>query len=315
VEECVVRLDEPVARLLPELAEPRVVRTPDGPVDDTVAAVRPITVRDLFTYRLGSGLDIPAMGTPAMRAVMATAPPADRHAVDDPDAWLRGFAGLPLLCQPGERWLYNTGADLLAILVARASGRPFAEFLRERVFEPVGMPDTGFSVPEAKLDRLASGYAVDPGTGQLGPPADQREQLVEPGHPSASGGLLSTVDDYVAFTEILRGGTAGGERLLSRATITAMTTDQLPAAVKAVSGFTPGWFESRGWGLGLGVVTGREGPSASPGAYGWDGGSGTSWYTDPAEDLTAILLTQRSQFPLASPVYLDFWTSVYQALP
>jgi CubicO group peptidase (beta-lactamase class C family) len=308
VEECAIRLDEPVARLLPELAQPRVVRTLDGPVDDTVAARRPITFRDLFTYRLGTGLDIDAMSTPVVQAVMATAPPAARHRIDDADAWLQALAGVPLLAQPGERWLYNTGSDLLAIAVTRASGQPFATFLRERVLEPLGMRDTAFSVPAGKLDRLASGYLADHATGELGPPDDNAKETVEPAHPSASGGILSTVDDYFAFTEAFRDG-----RLLARTTVAAMTTDQLPPEVKAVSGFTPGWFDSRGWGLGLGVVTHRSSPSASPGTYGWDGGSGTSWWTDPTEDMTAILLTQRGQFPAASPVYQDFWTTVYRA--
>jgi len=217
--------------------------------------------------------------------------------------------------QPGARWLYNTGSDVLGVLIARASGQPLETFLAERIFAPLGMRDTGFAVPAEHLDRVATTYSTDTGAGELVRPSGPEDLLTMPARPSASGGLVSTVDDFFAFTEMLRGnGRYGAERLLSRPSVEAMTTDQLPAEVKAVSGFGPGWFDSRGWGFGVGISTRKDGLEATPGRYGWDGGSGTSWYTDPAEDLTAILLTQRGAFPLASPVYLDFWTSVYQSI-
>jgi CubicO group peptidase (beta-lactamase class C family) len=201
------------------------------------------------------------------------------------------------------------------VLIARAAEQPLEVFLRERLFDPLGMRDTGFHVPQDELHRVATGYVADPATGELGSPEGPESLRRPPVRPSGGGGLVSTVDDLFAFSELLRhGGRHGGERLLSRPAVEAMTTDQLPAGVKARSGFQPGWFENRGWGFGVGVNTRRDGLEATPGRYGWDGGSGTSWYTDPAEDLTAILLTQRGGFPLASPVYLDFWTSVYQAL-
>jgi CubicO group peptidase (beta-lactamase class C family) len=112
----------------------------------------------------------------------------------------------------------------------------------------------------------------------------------------------------------LNQGRYEGERILSRPTVLAMTTDQLTPAQKAVSGFFPGYFDNRGWGFGVSVTTGRDDLSASPGRFGWDGGLGTSWFSDPQEDLVAILMTQRAEFPLVSQVYQDFWTSVYQAI-
>lgn len=315
VEECRIRLDEPVARLLPELADPQVVRSLDGPLDETVPAHRGITVRDLLTFRMGTGFDFAAPDSPAAQAVLGltggfTGAGSD-HA---PDEWIAELGKLPLLCQPGERWLYNTGSDVLGVLIERAAGQPFEAFLHERLLTPLGMRDTGFAVPQDELDRVATGYLTDPATGEFGEPSGPETARTAPARPSPSGGLLSTVDDFFAFAEMLRhGGRYGSERILSRPTVEAMTTDQLPEAVKAVSGLLPGWFDSRGWGLGVGVGTRKDGLEA-PGRYGWDGGAGTSWYTDPAEDLTAILFTQRGQFPLASPVYQDFWASVYQAV-
>jgi CubicO group peptidase (beta-lactamase class C family) len=151
-------------------------------------------------------------------------------------------------------------------------------------------------------------------TGEIGDGEGPEGLRSMPPRPSASGGLVGTVDDWFAITEMLRhDGRYPDGRMLAPMTVAAMLADQLPDAVKAVSGFLPGWFDSRGWGLGIGLGTRRDGLEA-PGRYGWDGGSGTTWFTDPGTDLTAILLTQRGQFPIMSPVYLDFWASVHQAV-
>ncbi|MGZ6036564.1 MAG: serine hydrolase domain-containing protein, partial [Myxococcaceae bacterium] len=163
VEECKVRLDEPVNRLLPELANRKVLKRLDGPLDDTVPAKRPITVRDLLTFRMGFGI---AMGPPGAHPVqkaerelqLMTLGPPKPPTPHAPDEWLRRFATLPLMHQPGEKWMYNTGSHVLGVLIARASGQPLETFLRERIFEPLGMKDTGFSVPAAKLDQLATSY-------------------------------------------------------------------------------------------------------------------------------------------------------------
>jgi CubicO group peptidase (beta-lactamase class C family) len=321
VEECRLRLDEPVDRLLPELAKRRVLRRLDGPLDDTVPAERPVTVRDLLTFRWGFGqMYTPPDRYPVLKAAneyqIGMGPP-NPASMPPPDEWMRRLGSLPLLHQPGERWMYHTGSDVLGVLIARVADQPLESFLRERVFEPLGMTDTAFSVPAEKLDRLATSYQVDLDTGalELNDPVQGGQWSSPPLFPSGGGGLVSTVDDYAAFGRmLLEGGRYGAGRLLSRPAVAAMTTDQLTPEQKAVSGFLPGYFETRGWGLGMSVVTGRTDVAAVPGQFGWDGGLGTSWFSDPTEDLVAILMTQRSAFPLLSPVYLDFWTSVYQAI-
>ncbi len=171
VEEGRLRLDEPVDRLLPELSDRRVLRRIDGALEDTVAAKRPITVRDLLTFRMGTGIIMAPPGTyPIQRAMdelelgqgmpRPLVPPA-------PDEWIRRLGTLPLMYQPGERWIYNTGSDVLGVLIARASGVPLDEFLRERLFEPLGMKDTDFFVPPDRIDRLATSYLTDPETEAL----------------------------------------------------------------------------------------------------------------------------------------------------
>jgi CubicO group peptidase (beta-lactamase class C family) len=322
VEECQLRLDEPVDRLLPELADRQVLKRIDGPLDDTVPANRPITLRDLLTFRLGWGLIMgPQDACPIQRAVselglVGFGPPVP-ETPHTPDEWMKRLSTLPLMHQPGEKWLYNTGSYLLGVLLARASGQPLETFLRERIFSPLGMKDTGFSVPESKLDRLAAAYQADFETGALtlDDGVAESKWARPPAFPDAGGGLVSTIDDYLAFGQMMLGkGKYGSERILSRLSVEAMTTDQLTPEQKAVSGFFPGYFDNRGWGFGVSVVTHRDDIAAVPGRFGWDGGSGTSWWSDPREDLVAILLTQRGAFPLFSGVYLDFWTSVYQAI-
>jgi CubicO group peptidase (beta-lactamase class C family) len=322
VEECKLRLDEPVDRLLPELADRRVLRRLDGPLGDTVPANRPISLRDLLTFRMGFGMVMAPPGTyPIQRAVrelLLFQGPPQPQTPPGPDEWIRRLGTLPLMHQPGERWMYHTGSDVLGVLIARASNQPFETFLRERVFEPLGMKDTGFSVPAAKLDRLATSYWIHPATGALDlydvPEGGQWSR--PPAFPSGGGGLVSTVDDYLAFGRMmLNRGTHGSERILSRASVETMTTDQLTPEQKAVSGLVAGYFDSHGWGFGVSVVTRREDLVDSVGRFGWDGGLGTSWCSDPQEDLVGILMTQRAwTSPIPPDVCRDFWTLAYQAI-
>ena len=321
IEECRLRLDEPVDRWLPELADRRVLRRLDGPLDDTVPARRPITVRDLLTFCLGFGVIMtPSAGFPIQKAVnehlLCTGPPkpATPHA---PDEWMRRLGSLPLMHQPGEKWMYNTGSHVLGVLITRVAEQPLETFFRERIFEPLGMKDTGFSVPAGKLDRLATSYWADTATGGLvlhDGVADSQWSR-PPVFPDAAAGLVSTVDDFLAFGAMLLGkGRHGRERILSRLSVETMTTDQLTPAQKVAADFAPRYWEGHGWGFGVSVVTRRDDLSAVPGRFGWDGGYGTSWASDPAEDVVAILMTQRAAFPLHSGVYRDFWTSTYQAI-
>ncbi len=322
VEECRLRLDEPVDRLLPELADRRVLKRLDGPLDDTVPANRPITTRDLLTFRLGFGqVMAPPDSSPILQAAselqIGMGPPQPA-AMPAPDEWLRRLGSLPLMHQPGERWMYNTGADVLGVLIARASGRPFAEFLDDRIFAPLGMKDTAFSVPAADLGRLASSYWTDPATGALAlyDPAADGQWSRPPAFESGGAGLVSTIDDYLEFARmLLNKGARGGTRILSRPSVELMTTDHLTPAQKSVSGLTPGFFESHGWGFGMATVTRRDDVAFSPGSYGWDGGLGTSWWSDPGEDMITILMTQRAwTSPSPPPVCLDFRTTAYRAI-
>jgi CubicO group peptidase (beta-lactamase class C family) len=321
VEECKLRLDEPVDRLLPELAQRKVLKRLDGPLDDTVPAKRPITVRDLLTFRLGFGVVMgPPDAYPILRAVselqLSGCGPPNPLSPHTPDEWMRRLGTLPLMHQPGEKWMYNTGSYVLGVLIARASGQPLETFFRERIFEPLGMKDTSFSVPASKLDRLASAYWPHAQTGklELHDGVEDSQWSRPPVFPDGGAGLVSTVDDFLAFGQMmLNQGRFGRERILSRPSVEAMITDQLTPEQKAVSGFYPGYFDNLGWGFGVSVVTRRDGVAASPGRFGWDGGFGTSWASDPREDLVALLMTQSAGFPQMSPSYLDFWTSVYQA--
>jgi CubicO group peptidase (beta-lactamase class C family) len=322
VEECKLRLDEPVDRLLPELAGRRVLRRLDAPLDDTVPAKRPISPRDLLTLRMGLGY---IMGPPSAYPILHAANerqlllgPPHPQTPPAPDAWIRRFAELPLMHQPGERWMYDLGLDVLGVLIARAAGQPLETFLRQRIFEPLGMKDTGFSVPTTQLDRFATSYSTHPDTGalELYDEAAGGEWSRPPAFPAAASGLVSTVDDYLAFGRMmLNGGRHGRERILSRPAVELMTTDQLTPEQKAVSGLVAGYFDSHGWGFGLSVATRRDDVAGSVGRFGWDGGLGTSWYADPREDMVTLLMTQGAwTSPNPPAVCLDFQTSAYQAI-
>jgi len=320
LEECAFRLDEPVDRLLPELADRRVLRRLDSPLSDAVPADRPVTVRDLLTFTMGLGSVLAAPGTYPIQAALVEqlndGPPSPQ-AAPDPDEWMRRLGELPLVAQPGERWMYNTSADVLGVLVARAAGMPLEAFLRERIFEPLGMIDTGFSVPGSKLTRFGPSYWTDPATSRLGV-YDEAEGLWSrpPKFASGAGGLVSTAVDYAAFGEmLLNGGKRLGAQILSRPTIELMTADQLSEGQKAGAGLLEGYFESHGWGFGVSVVTKRRDLCDSVGKYGWDGGMGTSWYSDPREDMVTILMTPRMWTSPEPPgVLRDFWTLAYAAI-
>jgi CubicO group peptidase (beta-lactamase class C family) len=207
---------------------------------------------------------------------------------------------------------------VLGVLIARVSGQPLETFFQERLFEPLGMKDTGFSVPTPRLDRLATSYWNDPESGKLAvyDEAEGGQWSRPPAFPSGAGGLVSTIDDYLAFGQMmLNHGKHGNERILSRLSVELMTTDQLTPEQKAVSGLVPGSFDGLGWGFGVSVVTRRDDIAAVPGRFGWDGGMGTSWYSDPREEMVTILMTQRAWTSPSPPnVCLDFWTSAYQAI-
>jgi CubicO group peptidase (beta-lactamase class C family) len=318
VEECKLRLDEPVDRWLPELADRRVLRAIDAPLDDTVPARRAITLRDLLTFRLGYGtIMVFPDRYPVQRAIAgAGLAPGPVFPCFPPDELMQRYGSLPLLHQPGERWLYNSGSEILGVLIARVAGARLGEFLYDRIFAPLGMKDTAFSVPETKLNRFATCYARDQATQQLkvfdDPVAGKFSS--PPVFENGSAGLVSTAEDFNAFAQMmLNGGRAGDERILSRPSIELMTTDHLMPEQKLGSELFFG--DNRGWGFGVSVFARRDDLCTTPGRFGWDGGYGTSWYSDPREQYTGILLTQRMMdSPQPPRAFVDFWTSAYQAI-
>lgn len=330
VEECRVRLDDPIDPWLPELANRKVLRTVDSALDDTVPARRAITLRDLLTFRSGYGevafvsadraleRAILAPTCPLQRAMIAAGLPLSAWrftgTVDD---FMRRVGDLPLAFQPGERWLYHLSAELLGVLIARVSGQSLGTFLRERIFEPLGMKDTAFHVPPSKLPRVATCYGVDLATRRLVVLDEGHQDLRQPPlFEAGAGGLVSTVDDLAAFGRMmLNGGRAGAHRILARPTIETMTMDQITPDQKASSAFFPGFWDDHGWGLGLGVVTRRSDAAAVPGRFGWDGAFGGTCWIDPTEGVVGVLLAQRRPDVLGVPNTIrDFWTSVYQLI-
>jgi CubicO group peptidase (beta-lactamase class C family) len=215
--------------------------------------------------------------------------------------------------------MYNTGAEVLGVLIARAAGVPLGRFFQQRIFEPLGMRDTDFSVPEPKLRRFGPGYFAanpfnpDEGGVVLNDPVEGQWSKA-PAFPSGGAGLVSTVDDYLAFARMLiaTGSSAKG-RVLSESAVRLMTSDQLTPEQKASSDvMPPGYWTHHGWGFGLAVATGPRAPGM-PGGFGWDGGFGTYWCSDRKRDVIALLMTQRAAFPPMASLYRDFWDAVYGA--
>jgi CubicO group peptidase (beta-lactamase class C family) len=306
---------------LPELANRKVLRRIDSQLDDTVPAKRAITVRDLLTSTFGFGSVMAMPGTyfiqqPIRDGHLGGDGPPHPSLTPDADEWMRRLGALPLMYQLGERWLYNTSCDVLGVLVARVSGKSFEGFLRECLFSPLGMKDTAFSVPVSKLDRLPGVYQFNHDTKTLEAfdSVENSEYSHPPAFESGAGGLVSTVDDYYAFCRMmLNKGVWGQERILSESSIESMTRDQLLPEQQTGAELFFGSHSS--WGFGLGVNVRREKPWTVPGRFGWDGGFGTSAYSDPKNDFVGILLTQRlMDSPEPPAVFNDFWRQAYRSL-
>jgi CubicO group peptidase (beta-lactamase class C family) len=337
IEDGAMALSDPVERWLPELAGRRVLRSYDAELSDTVPANRPITVEDVLSFRLGFGIVFTPEPLPVARAAegdlkLKTLVPPWPPTPLTTDQWIAAFGSLPLLDQPGERFRYHTGAMIAGVLIERVAGAPFGEVLRKRVFEPLGMTDTAFSVPAAKLGRFTSMYApreAAAGFGGAAPEfggdeADSGDLVLidrpdgwyaaPPAFPDGGSSLVSTIDDLEAFAAMLA---ADGDGLLSERSVALMRRETTTARDRAENP----WFfgEHSGWGLMMSVpATGVDQttvPDGTARGYGWDGGSGTVWRTDPATGLTGILLTQRMMTsPEPTEVAKDFWTAAYAAL-
>ncbi|MGW5064578.1 serine hydrolase domain-containing protein [Streptomyces cyaneofuscatus] len=327
VEDGLIAPADPVAAWLPELSSPLVVRTPQSPVDDVVSAVRPITLLDLLTSRAGYGFpsdfSLPALAP--LFAELKQGPPQPQ-AVPGPDAWMAALSRIPLLHQPGDGWLYNTCSDILGVLISRVADRPLPAYLAERIFEPLGMTDTGFAVAPGALDRFTGYYRAGDGDGSGSEDGSRAGngtgngsglELVDapdgqwsrpPAFPSGAGGLVSTVDDWYAFGRMLlaEGLADDGRRVLAGESVRQMVTDQLTPDQRAASGL---FTEGQGWGFGGSVDVEITAPWNVLGRYGWIGGTGTTAHIIPSTGTVAVLLTQvELAGPVAPQVMRDFWT-------
>jgi CubicO group peptidase (beta-lactamase class C family) len=328
IEDGAMALSDPVEKWLPELAGRRVLRSWDAQLSDTVPAERAITVEDVLSFRLGFGSMFSPETLPIVQAEAALDlktlsppwPPTRRSSGE----WIAAFGSLPLMDQPGERWRYNTGATVTGILIERVAGAPLAEVLSERVFKPLGMTDTGFYVPAARLDRFTSMYSPAEAAGRSGATADGAGlTLVDrpdgwyaapPALPDGAASLVSTIDDFGAFAAMLA---ADGGGFLSAGSLALMLRDRTTARDRAENP----WFfgEHLGWGLMMSVpaagVDPRTVPDGTPRGYGWEGGSGTAWRNDPVTGLTGILFTQRMMMsPELPEVARDFWSTAHAAI-
>ena len=294
-------LDQSLEAWLPELADRRVLAGTTAPLDDTVPARRPITLRHLLTNTSGYGM---AIADSPLRRAMAdngteagTEPPAL-----EADEWLTRLAELPLAFQPGEGWRYHHSFGLLGILIARLTGKPLGEHLAQDLFGPLGMTDTALWVPEHKLDRLPAAYRhgdhglieTEPAGGGFyaGPP------VFDVSH----GELVSTVADFYRFARVLADwGRMDGEPVISADHLRQMTSDQVAAECKTPDSFFPGFWEEMCWGFGVGVkVTGSQ-----RGRYGWSGGQGTDFFVD-RDGTVAILFTQVELGAQMGPMVEEF---------
>jgi CubicO group peptidase (beta-lactamase class C family) len=299
VDDGLLALDESVEGLLPELADRRVLVRPDGPLSETVPAQRPVTVRDLLTFTWGFGMQgAMFMATepwPVLTATvereLSTFGPPQPASTPDPDTWMARLGELPLLAQPGERWLYQSGSQVLGVLASRAAGAPYAEVLRQRLLGPLGMDDTAFHTTDTS--RLATAYENHGGELVVSDPPDGQWSR-PPAFPDGGSGLVSTIDDVVTFGRML---TRGGSPVLTSTTVAEMTRDQLTTAQRA--NVWPGFsfLDERGWGYGVSVL--------DDGRYTWDGGLGTTWSNVPSDDLTVVVLTQRAADETGMPAVCD----------
>jgi CubicO group peptidase (beta-lactamase class C family) len=307
-EDGLLGLEEPVDRLLPELADRRVLRRPDGPLTDTIEAERAVTTRDLLTFTWGFGMQgamfmapepWPIVSAVAERELSSFGPPQP-DTTPEPDTFMARLGELPLLAQPGERWLYSAGSQVLGVLAARAAGVPFEDVMRERVLAPLGMDDTAFYANDTS--RLATAYENVNGELTVRDRPDGQWSR-PPRFPDGAAGLVSTAEDLLRFGRMLL--LPGGNPVLTAGTVAEMTSDQLtPAQLARVwPGFS--FLGDRGWGYGV---------SVTEWGYSWEGGSGTAWANVPGRDLTVVVLTQRAIDETGLPAVCDDVLAAARAL-
>ncbi|MBK1783358.1 serine hydrolase domain-containing protein [Prauserella cavernicola] len=307
VDDGVLALGDPVARWLPELARPSVVRTPASPVDDVVPADRPITVFDVLSSQAGYGF-ASDFTLPAVRLLQTVQRDGRQiRSFPEPDVWLAELARVPLLHQPGRGWLYDTCSTLQGVLVSRAAGVSLPEFLAERVFAPLAMTDTGFWVPPSRRERFTAYYrASAPGVFELADAPDG-QWSEPPVFPLGNGGLVGTAGDLLAFGRMLLAGGVGpgGRPLLTPESLRLLTTDHTTPSQREFGSL---FLDGQGWGFGGSVDITASAPWSVPGRYGWTGGTGTTAYVVPSTGTVSILLTQvAADSPVPFGWLEDFW--------
>jgi CubicO group peptidase (beta-lactamase class C family) len=293
-------LDEPISRWAPEFADMQVLRDPNGPLDQTDPAARPITFEDLLTHRAGLTYG-DFHGGPLARAYR-DALGGDIDSDVTPDDWIAGLAALPLIDQPGAGFHYSAATDLLGLLLARMDDAPLGEVMTRRLFAPLGMTDTGFAVPHAQHHRRAKMYGFDD-NGRLlarttGPGASfMAERPDDMAFQSGGQGLWSTADDYLTFARLFTGrGTVDGVRILKPETMALMTQNRLSETQRAAARMLGmRVFAGHGFGLGVAVVMEPEKATSTPckgpiGTVGWPGAFGGWWQADPLTEQVMIFL-------------------------
>jgi CubicO group peptidase (beta-lactamase class C family) len=297
-------LGDPISRWAPEFADMRVLASPDGPLDQTAPAVRPITFDDLLTHR--AGLTYGDFHAGPLAGAYAEALGGDIDTPVAPDAWIAGLAGLPLIDQPGAGFHYGCATDLLGLLIARMEGASLGEVMARRLFEPLGMKDTGFSVPASQRARRATMYGFDEQGRLMARPtgagaAFLAERPDDMAFQSGGQGLWSTLDDYLAFARLfVEGGAVDGVRILKPETLALMTTNRLSEAQRAAA-----WmlgmpvFTAHGFGLGVAVVIDPAKAAVTRckggvGTVGWPGAFGGWWQADPTDGSVMIFLAHNN---------------------
>jgi CubicO group peptidase (beta-lactamase class C family) len=299
------QLTDPLDRYLPDFAKVRVYAGLD-PAGKMIleAPKRAITLQDVFRHTAGFTYGGFFDNTPVDKAYQAAGVPAAQSLAE----LVGRMSGLPLLYQPGERWVYSFSYDVLAYLVEQLSGMSFDQYCRKVIFAPLGMKDTVFGIPPELASRFPTLYTRDPG-GELKPVAAADDLYTRlTGHPGGGVGLSSTARDYLRFAQmLLDGGELDGVRILSPATVALMTSDNLPPG-------TAYWHDGMRYGLGVSVVTdpAQAGNIGSKGQFGWPGLASTWFTVDPKQDLVALVLVQ--DLPRDIPFDDEFQTLVYQAL-
>jgi CubicO group peptidase (beta-lactamase class C family) len=294
MEEGKLRLDDPITKWMPEFANMRVLRSPNGAIDDTVPSPRDITVEDLMTHRSGLAYGFTSVGPIGKAHDDTIGSPFDvPHSTDE---WLKRLGSLPLTYPPGVQFHYSQATDVLGFLVGRIAGTSYRDFIMQRILNPLGMKDTDFYVPVAKRDRAAIVYRQDQAAGALSPVPFPHYDAPQD-FASGGGGLISTADDYLAFARMmLNGGELNGTRYLKRETVEMMRTNRLTPEQRAIPFLGLPFWLGQGFGLGLSVVMEPEKHdwmgTASKGSFGWPGIFGTWWQADPEKNMILMFLVQ-----------------------